>query len=161
MLPRFFFALIAPLLITSGCSTLAKQTFREPKVRVISLMFEENPPPASLAAIPLTVTIEVNNPNAFSIKAKYLTYTVTAGEETLASGEKSELIEIPPDMTSYIDIPVTISLEPIIRSLSRAAKNLDISVTAYGSMTLASFLGDVKIPFRKHFRKNLRSLILP
>jgi LEA14-like dessication related protein len=153
--------LFAAPLISSGCSKWVKRSFREPKVKVVSLMFLEKPSPGSLSSIPLTVTLEVTNPNTFAIKAKHLVYTVQAGEETLASGEKSEFTEIPPQGSTIIDIPVTVSLDPIIRTLSLAAKKLDISVTAYGSLTLASFLGDVKIPFRKHFKKNLRSLIFP
>jgi LEA14-like dessication related protein len=159
--PWVLVVLFGALLAGQGCSKYLRKSFREPKVRVLALAFQRDPSPGSLSSIPLTVTLEVTNPNTFAIEAKSLSYGVRAGEETLASGEKKEFTEIPPQVSAVIDVPLTVSLDPIIRTVTRAAKKLEVSVTAYGSVTLGSFLGDVRIPFKKEFKKNLRQLIFP
>lgn len=128
---------------------------------MVSLTFIEESSFSRLSSIPIVITLEVRNPNTFAIKTTYLTYTVQAEGETLATGEKREFTEIPPEGVSIVDIPLTVSLDPIIRTVTRAAEKLEISLTAYGSVTVESFLGDIKIPFRKHFKKNLRSLVFP
>lgn len=151
--------MVIVLTTVGGCSHFFKSMFHNPSVKVLAISFDEEPDIRNLGSIPLIISIEVENPNSFSITSKSLVYTLAWREEEIAGGEIRGEKKVPAEGRKTFHIPVRISIEPMMKAVGQALKSHKVTFTAYGSLTLSTFTGDISIPFRKNISKDLKEFV--
>lgn len=143
----------AVLLLTTGCASLVK----EPRVALASI---------SLSSIGITgatarVDLEVENPNGFDLNARSVEYaldfypgSLTDDEEvpdnawrTLATGRSAEEISLTGGDTTPVQVLVPFSYSELGSAASRLLRDGSLRYRFSGAFTVASPLGDLRIPF--------------
>ncbi|MFK8051884.1 MAG: LEA type 2 family protein [Woeseiaceae bacterium] len=128
MLKTIRAALLATLVLLSGCETIA-QSLSPPDVRLSNVRVQE----ISSTSQQFQLTFAVSNPNAIALPVRAINYGVELGGLSLASGSTSEAFRVPANGDGEFSITVEASLIETVRLLgtrllSGGAQSLDYSV---------------------------------
>lgn len=146
-------ALLAALVLVAGCASLVK----EPSVRLARV---------SLSSVGITgatarVDLEVDNPNGFDLNARAVEYTLDfyperleadgpvpeEGWRTLATGRSAEEVSLTGGETTPVQVLVPFSYSELGSAASRLLRDGSLRYRFTGAFTVASPLGDLRIPF--------------
>lgn len=100
--------------LLQGCSFLKEAIGlgpRRPTVQVHAIEVKK----ASLLALDLQVTVQVENPNDFALNVSRLKYHMTAGDLEVAEGRYDPRISVPAGGKSLINLPLSVNATSVIR----------------------------------------------
>lgn len=146
--------LLAPVVVlAAGCASLVK----EPQVRLARI---------SLSSVGITgatarVDLEVENPNGFDLNARSVEYALDFHPEggpadqpvpddawrTLATGRSAEEVSLAGGETTPVQVLVPFSYAELGSAASRLLRDGSLRYRFSGAFTVASPLGDLRIPF--------------
>ncbi|MGE5188589.1 MAG: LEA type 2 family protein [Gemmatimonadota bacterium] len=139
-------AAVSPL----SCTSLIREAFRAPRVRVIDFAFTSNPlvdPGLPWTAV---VSLEVNNPNDYALTVVHVAYSAIMDTRTVAEGERAEETRIGASGITVVRIPVTFRPEAFAEAARRVFAKRSLHYELNGSAALrAPIAGTVRIPFSK------------
>ncbi len=141
---RFFLILITSLLLFAfqGCGTLDKRLNPiQPKVFIDAIEIED----ANLSGLTALLTLNVENPNDFALKAKGLDYTMSLAGTNILSGESQSNLSVPALGSGKIEVPVRISYASILETIPKVLETGVASYNFSGSIHTRLF----NIPFDK------------
>lgn len=137
MIARLFAALLLavalPIALQSCATTAAMLDPEAPtvtleKIKPLNFSFDKQK---------LELTLNVDNPNAFSLPLNTLNFAAKLAGEKIADGASNQRVTIPANGSAQLNIIVTTSLSKLIRKIKSAAddgSNLDYNVR--GSLKL-------------------------
>lgn len=137
----FFCLLITVGIMISGCASLLKS----PEVSVTGLSLTS----ASLSELALDVSLLVDNPNAFGINLKTLSFDVyyqAGGEWVYLSHGEAAGIRIEPGKNN-VTVPVTVSNAELLRSLAEYFTKGAITLQIRGNASPDFYGIAPKVPF--------------
>ncbi len=102
-----------------------------------------------MAVLKALLTIEVQNPNRFSLQFRSLEYCFVLDGREAAKGKYAEPFEVPASSTEEITIPLTIGFNDLGSHLKKVIKGKDIPYRIEGTLHLKALWGDLAIPFDK------------
>ncbi len=126
--------------LLSGCSLL-KELVKQPTVDFEGVALQE----ISLSEETLLFRFRVNNPNPLPIKLTSISYDLMINERNLASGTKSEGINLPGEGAALVELPFTIRHLELFDSLDEFINTDEVTYTLKGSMGL----GPIELPYKK------------
>jgi LEA14-like dessication related protein len=146
-LPSLLCVLVLLAAGTSGC-------VRKPQVALRNVQLQE------LGALggSVLVTLEVSNPNSFTLTGEQLTYalelegTEADGEDgwvQLATGRYDAPISVPPGESVLIDVPVAFDYSRLGISALSLLRTGGLDYRARGTVLLHTPLGARSVPFKK------------
>ncbi len=110
--------IVMPLLCTAallqGCSYLKEAIGlgpRQPKVRIYAVEVKK----ATVMAIEMQITVQVENPNDFALKLSRLRYDMNAESLAIAAGQYDPEITIPPAVKTLVKLPLTVNADSVIK----------------------------------------------
>jgi LEA14-like dessication related protein len=150
------------VLLVSGlsCKQIIKKQFKEPEIRGVFIRVSDHASGEETMNLPLLLSLSVFNPNSYSIKARSLIYTVKSRDTVIGQGIMETLPPISPETTTTVEIPLVISILPLLESVSHMIGGKYVALTVFGSITLHAVVEDIHIPFRKELKKDLRRFFL-
>jgi LEA14-like dessication related protein len=123
---RIAHKIITPLLCTAalmqGCAYLKEAIGlgpRQPKVQIYAVEVKK----ASLLAIEMQITVQVENPNDFALKLSRLRYNMTADTLDIASGQHDPEITIPPAVKTLVQLPLSVNAQSVIKIMQMLLDN--------------------------------------
>ena len=128
---------------------LVRETFKSPKVRFVSARLSANP---FLTKDPLEVVLhlEVTNPNSYALNISRAVYSVTIGNQELASGEKNEQFRLEPSRETIVTVPVTLNPGAFMSAMHEVIEARAVPYGFNGSLEVeAPLAGIVRVPFSK------------
>lgn len=142
-------SVVGLLVLSVGCSGLAKKPIVEPKVQVQAFEITG----LSFVGIEGLVTLDVENPNESKLSAKELNYTLAVAGNELVAGQSTDNISIPALGTDTIELPVEMSFAKLIEAfpkvLSSGLANYVITGNIKTNFATVPFTkkGEFKLPF--------------
>ena len=126
-------AALLPLMLQSCATTASMLDPEQPtvtleKIKLLNFSFDKQK---------LELTLNVENPNAFSLPLNTLIFVAKLADEHIADGSSSERVTIPANGSALLNIVVTTSLSKLIRKIQSATNegtSLDYNVK--GKLTL-------------------------
>lgn len=140
-------SLVAVMLLATSCAYFKDLIGVGPQRPVVKVQQIEVAG-ASLSAINLIVTLQVDNPNRFAMNLSQLKYSVTALDLVVAQGAYAERVSIPGESRAAVRLPVTINSQNAM-SLAKAMFQTTKELTALIKAT-AMFdtpIGEMKVDF--------------
>ena len=149
-LPLALMAALLALLATTGCGIrqLAKGELLPPEVRFKGLMLQ----PPTHQGVPLSVVLEVQNPNPMAITVLGYDYEVWAAGQSVAKGVSNQPVTLPARGETAVTVPVLLKLRNLPGLLPNLLQEKRIPVEIAGGLRLPQTLG-FRVPFR--FREEL------
>jgi LEA14-like dessication related protein len=129
---------------TVGCSTVAKQMFREPSVnlkdvRVVAL---------GISGGELDVVLSVYNPNGYQLDASRLNYRAFVGDSIpLASGSVDARQTFVSSDTSLVHLPVSFTYAGLGAAGRQLYMTGAVTYRVTGDVRVASGVGNFTVPF--------------
>jgi len=102
-----------------------------------------------MAVLKALLTVEVQNPNRFSLQFQSLEYRFFLDGRESAKGKYAEPFEVPPSSTEEVAIPLTIGFNDLGSHLKKVIKGKDIPYRIEGTLQLKALWGSLAIPFNK------------
>ena len=130
------------ILLLQACSSIDKRLNPiQPKVFIDAIEIED----ASLSGLTALLTLNIENPNNFTLNAKGLDYTMNLAGTDILSGESQSKMSVPALGSGKIEVPVRISYASILESIPKV---METGVATY------QFSGNIhtrlfNIPFDK------------
>jgi len=106
--------LLCALVLMQGCTFLKEAIGlgpRRPKVQIHAVEVKK----ASVTAIDLQITVQVENPNDFALKLSRLRYNMNTDSLSVAAGQYDPEITIPPSGKALVKLPLTVNAESVIK----------------------------------------------
>ncbi len=129
-------------LLVQGCASLDKRLSPvQPKVFIDAIEIEDT----GLSGLTALLTLNIENPNNFTLNAKGLDYTMSLADTNILSGESQSNMSVPAFGSGKIEVPVRISYVSILETIPKV---LETGVATYnfsGSIHTRLF----NIPFDK------------
>lgn len=145
--------LLALLLATPAlfsCTSIIREVFRAPKVRVIDVAFASNPLSDREASWTAIVSLEIDNPNAYPLTVAHVAYSAIMDTRTVADGERDEDIRIGASGVTVVKMPVTFRPDAFADAARLVFARRSLHYELNGSVALrAPVAGTVRIPFSK------------
>jgi LEA14-like dessication related protein len=114
LLPKIIMPILCTSLFLQGCSFL-KETIglgpRQPKVQIYAIEVKK----ATVLAIDLQITVQVENPNDFALKLSRLRYNMNADALAVAAGQYDPEITIPPSGKTLVKLPLKVNADSVIK----------------------------------------------
>lgn len=108
-----FYSVLLSLLLSFGCSGIAKKPLVEPKVQVRDFEITD----VSLLGIDGKVTLRVDNPNEIRLSASGLSYTMSISGSEILTGQDDQSIAIPAFGSEEIELPMRLSYLALLETL--------------------------------------------
>lgn len=145
-----FLLLTALSLAAVSCRPLIKEAFRSPKVRVTDVMLASIPMNNPREPWDFILTLDVDNPNGYSLNISHVAYAAVLGKVTIADGDHRSDIRIEPSRVTTVQVPLTVRPEAIQEAMRQALQSRHADYEFNGSVALiAPVVGIVRIPFSK------------
>jgi hypothetical protein len=137
-------ALVA-LLTTStlGCASLARHAFATPIVTLKDVQVKT----IGLTGGAVDLVLEVNNPNEYRLDANRVTYTLVVDSTTIATGQITQLVTLPPKQTSEVRLPVSIGVKELMGAARVMNKSGAVTYHVIGEVTVATPFGTITRPY--------------
>jgi LEA14-like dessication related protein len=143
--------LLAALSLAAGsCRPLMKDAFRSPKVRVSDVLLTSNPVNNPREPWDFLLTLDVDNPNGYSLNITHVAYAAVLGRVTIADGDHLSDIRIDASRVTKVRIPLTVRPEAIREAMRQVLQSRHADYEFNGSVAvIAPVVGVVRIPFSK------------
>lgn len=142
--------LTALSLAAASCRPLIKEAFRAPKVRVTDVMLTSNPINHPEEPWDFILTLDVDNPNGYSLNISHVAYAAVLGRVTIADGDHRSDIRIEASRVTTVQIPLTVRPEAIREAMRQVLQARHADYEFNGSVAMiAPVVGIVRIPFSK------------
>ncbi len=142
--------LFAASLAATGCRPLMKESFRTPKVRVIDVSLASNPFNDPKGPWRFTLTLEVDNPNDYTLDVARVAYSAALGRETVAEGDHIGDIRIEASRVTAVKVPLALRPDALLSAVRKVLQTRQLDYELNGSVGLqAPVVGVVNIPFSK------------
>ena len=138
---------VAVMLLTTGCAYFKELIGVGPQRPVVKVQQIEVAS-ASLSAINLIVTLQVDNPNRFAMNLSKLKYSVTALDLVVAQGAYDERVSIPGESRAAVRLPVTINAQnamQLAKSIFQTTKELTALMQA--TALFETPIGEMRVDF--------------
>jgi LEA14-like dessication related protein len=114
LLPKIIMPFLCTSFFLQGCSFI-KETIglgpRRPKVQIYAIEVKK----ATVLAIDLQITVQIENPNDFALKLSRLRYNMNADALAVAAGQYDPEITIPPSVKTLVKLPLKVNAESVIK----------------------------------------------
>ena len=141
---RVFVVLAASAaVVMSGCSTLGRQIFQQPKVTVQDVRLTG----IGLTGGSLDVLVNVDNPNDFRLDATRMTYRLLVDTVPLANGLVSNTFTVKGKGTQQLHIPVNFSFAGLANAGRTLLNTGTAPYTVTGDVTVGTPIGNFTIPY--------------
>jgi Late embryogenesis abundant protein len=146
----FLLLLSALFLAAASCRPLLKEAFRSPKVRVADVLLLSDPIHNPKEPLDIVLTLDVDNPNGYSLNISHIAYAAVLGRVTIADGDHRSDIRIEASRVTTVQVPLTVSPEAIREAMRQVLLARHADYEFNGSVALvAPVVGIVRIPFSK------------
>ena len=155
LIKKIVMPLLCTTLLLQGCAYLKEAIGlgpRQPKVQIYAVEVKK----ATVMAIELQVTIQVENPNDFALKLSRLRYDMNAESLDVASGQYDPEITIPPSGKTFVKLPLTVNAESVIKLMQMLLDgNADPEALITATADFQTPFGPIEVDFddRRPLRK--------
>ncbi|MDX9745917.1 MAG: LEA type 2 family protein [Syntrophales bacterium] len=111
----------------------------------------------SMKELKARLTVEVQNPNGYSLSFRSLEYRFALENREAAQGCYAEAFEVPPQSAREITIPLTMELDGMGSPLKSFLMGRDIPYKIEGTVHLKILWGSLALPFLKEGSFNIKS----
>ena len=111
----------------------------------------------SMKELKARLTVEVKNPNRYSLNFESLEYQFALENRQAAKGRYAEAFEVAPLSTREITIPLAMGLDDMGSHLKSFIMGKDIPYKIEGTVHLKVLWGSIAIPFIKEGAFNIKS----
>ncbi|MBN1545332.1 MAG: LEA type 2 family protein [Syntrophaceae bacterium] len=111
----------------------------------------------SMKELQALLTVEVNNPNRFSLKFNSLEYRFFFENREAASGVYTDSIELPAASVKEVAIPLTVEFADLGTPLKSLIRGKDVPYRIEGTLHLKVLWGSIAIPLIKEGSLNIHS----
>ena len=137
-------ALVALFALSAlGCASLARRAFDTPIVTLKDVQVKA----IGLTGGAVDLVLEVNNPNEYRLDAKSVTYTLVVDSTTIASGQITQLVTLPPKQRSEVRLPVSIGVKELMGAARVMSKSGTVTYHVIGEVTVATPFGSITRPY--------------
>ncbi|HZW36517.1 MAG: LEA type 2 family protein [Deltaproteobacteria bacterium] len=137
-------------LAAASCRPLIKEAFRSPKIRVTDVMLTSNPLNNPREPWDFVLTLDVDNPNGYSLNISHVAYAAVLGRVTIADGDHRADIHIWPSRVTTVQVPLTVRPEAIQEAMRLVLQARHADYEFNGSVAvIAPVVGIVRVPFSK------------
>jgi len=139
---RLFIITCLMLFMLQACGSIDKRLNPiQPEVFIDAIEIEE----ATLSGLTALLTLNVQNPNDFSLNAQGLDYTMSLAGTDIIRGENTSSMSVPALGSGKIEVPVRISYANILETIPKVFETGIASYNFTGSIHTRLF----NIPFEK------------
>jgi LEA14-like dessication related protein len=142
------FMMVAIAGCSSSCSSVAEKLVEKPKVALSSIALRD----VSTNGATVVFGVEVDNPNAFSLRLDALRYDLEVGGKQIGSGRIEKPAEVAGRSKGIVDVPVPVKFQDLYSSVSELMSK---TVSDYRVRGEAQF-GLITIPFDEKGELKLR-----
>ncbi len=111
----------------------------------------------SMKELKARLTVEVINPNRYSLNFESLEYQFALKNREAAKGRYAEAFEVPPHSSKEITIPLAMELDGMSSYLKSFIMGKDIPYKLEGTVQLKVLWGSITLPFLKEGAFNIKS----
>lgn len=129
--------------LVSGCSTLGRQIFQQPKVTVQDVRLTG----IGLTGGSLDVLVNVDNPNNFRLDATRMTYRVLVDTVPLANGLVANTFTVKGNGSQQLHIPVNFTFAGLANAGRTLLNTGTAPYTVTGDVVVGTPLGNFTIPY--------------
>lgn len=133
--------------VNIGCTSIAQQIIKEPKVAFANIGIQN----IGVNGATIMVGISVENPNAFALAVDALKYDLEIGGKALSAGQIPEAISVGGGEKKIIEIPVPVKFQDLFSSvfdfMQKTSSNYRVKGEArFGFLTIPfDKTGDLKL----------------
>jgi len=143
-LPLYIFSVLLVVLL-SGCSVFQKSLdVSKPKASINSVSIGK----LSTQSVTLLVDVEVTNPNVFALKTAGFDLDLLINDQRIASvAQPDASLSLPAKGNNNIQLPVTLTFDQIMKSVSDFDDKTEISYGVEGKVVIdVPVLGNINMP---------------
>ena len=102
------------------------------------------------------LTIEVRNPNRFSLHFESLEYRLSLDNREAARGRYAEPFQVPPASAKEVAVPLNIGFDDLGSHIKALIKGKGLPYRIQGTLHLKALWGSMSIPFNKEGKFNIK-----
>ena len=136
------------LVATGACSTLGRQAFQNPDVKVQDVRVTG----IGLTGGQLDVLVNVANPNDFRLDATHMTYKLLVDTVTFADGTVNQTFTVEGGKTAQFHIPVSFTYSGIGAAGRSLLNTGAVPYTVSGVVTVGTVIGNFNVPYKTQGR---------
>lgn len=111
----------------------------------------------SMKELKARLTVEIQNPNGYSLNFEALEYRLALENHETAKGRYTETFEVPARSTKEITIPLTMDFDGMGAHLKSYLLGKDIPYKIEGTLHLKVLWGSIALPLLKEGSFNIKS----
>lgn len=108
----------------------------------------------SLQALEIGVTLDLHNPNDFSIPVEGIDWNLSLFDDAVASGQANPQSKIPAGATRDVDVPISLRLSDLRDTASHLRSSSHIPYEVAGTVNFEVPTGTVSVDFSRDGRWN-------
>ena len=150
---RAAIAVVAAAVTISGCKSLGKQAFAEPRVNFRELRVNG----LGLTGGSIDVVLSVYNPNGFRLDATRMTYRLMIDTVMFGEGTVDQNIQVQEKDSTVVRIPVNFTYSGVGQAGRSVINTGTVPYRVTGDITVATPLGNFTRPYDQQGRYSLMS----
>lgn len=147
---KLLITILCAAALLQGCTFLKEAIGlgpRRPKVQVYTIELHK----ASLLALEMLVTVQVENPNDFALKLSRLRYKMTAESMPLAEGVYSGQILVPAGGNSFVKLPLKVNATSLLKLIQLVVDGQSEPMAVVeATADFESPFGTIEVDFNDH-----------